>query len=230
MISGIGGGLILLLWAGLCAADQRAIASRQIHQPLVAAVIAGWLLGAPDRGLLVGMWFQLVWPAPMPIGGSMIPDTGSVAVAATILAVAMPGGEGLLLAILVGLLVAWISIPWERRLRAANERTEMRVLARECRGLGRAIAGGVAGPFLRGVGCALFALVAAAIVRQSTGARAPAPSSGALTIALLGGAAVVGLSGLLARIQTEAGRRWLPWTAAGLAIGAAGRLALEAFR
>lgn len=230
MIPGVGGGWILLVWAGLCAADQRALASRQFHQPLVAAVIAGWILGAPDRGLLVGLWFQLVWPAPMPIGGTMLPDTGSVAVAATALAVAVPGGEGLLLAILLGLLIAWISIPWERRLRAANQRKEMAILARGGRGLGMAVAGGVAGPFLRGATCALFGLIVASVAKRLTGPPAPASFSNALTIALIGGAAVLGLSGLLAHAQTEAGRRWLPWTAGGLAVGAAGRLLLEVLR
>jgi mannose/fructose/N-acetylgalactosamine-specific phosphotransferase system component IIC len=227
---GIGSALVLLVWAGLCAADQRAIGSRQIHQPLVAAVVAGWILGAPDRGLLVGLWLQLVWPAPMPIGGALLPDTGSVAVVAAILATAVPGGEGFLLAILFALLIAWISIPWERRLRTVNARTEERILANDGEGLGRAILGGVAGPFLRGVACATLALAVSAAARRWIEPLPPTHISGSLTASLIGGAGTLGLSGLLARVQTETGRTWFSWAAGGLVAGAAGRLILEALR
>ncbi len=222
--------LILLVWAGLCAADQRAIGSRQIHQPLVAAVVAGWILGAPDRGLLVGLWLQLVWPAPMPIGGALLPDTGSVAVAAAILATAVPGGEGFLIAILFGLLIAWLSIPWERRLRTINARVEERILAGEGADLDRAILGGVAGPFFRGVACAALALMISVAAGRWIEPLPATHVSGSLTASLIGGAGTLGLSGLLARVQTETGRTWFSWTAGGLIAGAAGRLLLEALR
>jgi mannose/fructose/N-acetylgalactosamine-specific phosphotransferase system component IIC len=227
---GIGTALVLLAWAGLCAADQRAIGSRQIHQPLVAAVVAGWILGAPDRGLLVGLWLQLVWPAPMPVGGALLPDTGSVAVAAAVLAAAIPGGEGLLIAILFGLLIAWISIPWERGLRTANGRVEEQVLAQDGTGLGRAILGGIAGPFLRGAVCAALAIAAALAAGRWIQPLPPARMSGSLTASLIGGAGTLGLSGLLARVQTETGRSWFSWTVAGLVAGGVGRLLLEALR
>jgi mannose/fructose/N-acetylgalactosamine-specific phosphotransferase system component IIC len=227
---GIVSGLALLAWAGLCAADQRAIGSRQFHQPLVAAVVAGWILGSPERGLLAGLWLQLVWPAPMPIGGALLPDTGSVAVASAILACAVPGGEGLLVAILFGLLIARISIPWERRLRERNGAAEETALERGGSGLGRAIAGGLLGPFLRGVCCAALALVVASVARRWI---EPLPAnriSGSLTASLIGGAGTLGLSGLLAKVQMETKRNWFSWVFAGCIAGAAGRFLLEALR
>jgi mannose PTS system EIIC component len=227
---GVASGLALLAWAGLCAADQRAIGSRQFHQPLVAAVVAGWILGCPERGLLAGLWFQLVWPAPMPVGGALMPDTGSVAVAAAVLACAVPGGEGLLVAILFGLVIAWVSIPWERRLRERNGAVEERVLQNGGSGLDRAIAGGLLGPFLRGVTSAALALAGAFAARSWIEPLPVSRTSVSLTGCLIGGAGVLGVSSLLAKVQTETGRSWFSWVSAGLILGAGGRMLLEALR
>ena len=222
--------VVVLFWSGLCAADQRAIASRQLHQPIVAAVVAGWILGEPGRGLLVGLWMQLVWATPMPIGGSVLPDMGSAAVAAAVIACAVPGGVGLLVALLVGLLLAAATIPWERALRAANGAREDEALACSPVRLTGAIALGVLGPFLRGVICVAIAVLLARAVAPWVGRLPQAEISDALTKALVGGAAAVGLANLLAGAQKEGGARWYGWVAGGLLIGAGGRLLLGVWR
>jgi hypothetical protein len=193
----------LLLWAGICAADQRALGARQLHQPIVAAAGAGILLHAPERALLVGLWFQLVWVAPMPIGGVLLADTGSAAIAATIVAVAVAGPAGLGAALLVGLVVGSLSIPWERALRAGNGRIERDALGldrpgggqigigsrvaasgstfgvsggirdRSGRALDRAIIRGIAGPFMRGVLCAGIAMLCALFLAARVGGSVP---------------------------------------------------------
>lgn len=220
----------ILVWAGLCSADQRAVASRQIHQPIVAAVVTGLIFGAPERALPVGLWLQLVWPTPMPIGGALLPDTGSAAIAASLVALAVPGGEGFLIAILFGLLVAWFTIPWERRLRRANGAREERALAARGKGLTGAIALGVGGPFLRGMVAAGAGLMFARYVGGWIEPLPRTPVLGLLTKSLIGGAGALGLAGLLARVQRETGRTWFSWVSAGLLIGAAGRFLIEVSR
>lgn len=220
----------VLLWSGLCAADQRAVASRQIHQPLVASVVTGLILGAPERALPVGLWLQLVWPMPMPVGGALLPDTGSAAVAATLVALSVPGGGGFVLALLIGLLVAWFTIPWERHLRIANGIREERALSAGGLGLGWAIAIGVAGPFLRGVAFALVGFGLASLASKWIEPLPSTPAMGVLTGSLIGAAGTLGLAGLLARVQRETGRTWASWVLAGLLIGVAGRFLIEASR
>jgi mannose/fructose/N-acetylgalactosamine-specific phosphotransferase system component IIC len=212
-------------WGGVCAADQRALGARQFHQPIVAATAAGWILGAADRGLLVGLWLQLVWPVLLPLGGRILPDTGSAAVAAVLVATQIPGPTGLLAALLLGLLVARLTVPWEHALRDANERREQRALAQGGAGLGRAVALGVAGPFLRG---ALLAVLAFATARLA----APLLTSPDLAVlarpeamqrGLIGGAACVGIVALLGHFRSEAGRTGVVWIACGALLGVAAR-------
>jgi mannose/fructose/N-acetylgalactosamine-specific phosphotransferase system component IIC len=227
---GIAQGLGVLVWSGLCAADQRAVASRQIHQPLVAAVVTGLILGSPEKALPVGLWLQLVWPTPMPVGGALLPDTGSAAVVATLIALSIPGGGGFAIALVIGLLAAWFTIPWERRLRHENGIREERALASGGRGLTRAISFGVAGAFSRGVFFALMGIVLASLLAKWPGPLAPDRSFDLLTASLIGAAGTLGLAGLLARVQRETGRTWASWVLAGLLIGAAGRFLIEGSR
>ena len=214
------------VWGGLCAADQRALGARQFHQPIVAAVGAGWILGAADRGLLIGLWMQLVWAVPLPLGGRLLPDTGSAAVAATVLAVLVPGPVGLLAALLLGLLVARVTIPWERALREANERRESRALDGSWGDLRRGILLGVLGPVLRGVLLALSACLIGALAASSLGSVEVVTIGrlAALQPAVIGGAACVGLAVLLLHFQSEVGRTGMRWIAGGALLGAAARL------
>ncbi len=230
MTAGIAQGLGVLLWSGLCSADQRAVASRQIHQPLVASVVTGLILGSPEAALPVGLWLQLVWPAPMPIGGALLPETGSAAVVATLISLSLPGGIGFAIALLVGLVIAWLTIPWERRLRYANGVREERAFASGGSGLTRAVAMGVAGAFSRGLVLAAAGLILARTLPRWIPPADPHPAFGLLTGSLIGGACTLGLASLLARVQRETGRTWASWVLAGLAIGAAGRFLIEGSR
>lgn len=216
----------LAVWGGLCSADQRALGARQIHQPIVAGVVAGWILGDVDRGLLVGLWLQLVWAVPLPFGGRLLPDSGSAAVAAVIMASLVAGPAGLLAALLFGLLVARLSIPWERALREANERRERAAFSGPGGNLGRAVALGVAGPFLRGVCLSLVAVPAAVPVALCLRSIGPVGAGhlAALQQGLLGGAAVMGLALLLLHFRSEVTGSRMRWIVGGLLLGAAVRL------
>jgi hypothetical protein len=215
----------LLAWSALCAADQRALGGRQLHQPLVAAVVAGALLGDVERGLLLGLWFQLVWILLLPVGGVILPDTASAAVAAAILAARVPGVLGLGAGIVGGLAIGAASVPWEHALRRGNARREARAL--ESGRFGGAILHGLLGPAARGALCAGLALGAAVPLR----ALAPRLSSStetevALASALFGGAALTGLTRVAWHTSTELGGRGWAWILLGFCGGLAARWVL----
>jgi hypothetical protein len=217
---------LVLAWSGWCAADQRVLASRQIHQPLVAAVVAGLLLGHPERGLLLGVWMQLVWAAPLPVGGALLPDTGSAAVSATIISVMLPGEWGLLFGIVFGLIVAWTSIGWERRLRSQNERIEGLVRSQGGGRLPLAVASDFIGTFLRGLFYAAASFACGGLIgRFAWGIPYGFDSIGPVVrVGLIGGAAAVGYANLVLRFHTEAGSRAIGWIVGGLILGGCIRL------
>lgn len=212
----------VLIWAALCAADQRALGSRQLHQPLVAAIVAGALLGDALRGMWVGLWLQLVWAVLLPIGGVILPDVGSASVVAAILAVGLPGPAGVAIGLAGALAVAGISIPWERSLRMSNARRERRAL--QTGSFGGSVAHGVGGPALRGALCAGLALLASIGLRPwpvlEAGGRAARIEWLPL---LLYGAMVAGLARIARHVLAETGRSGWRWLALGAGAGVAAR-------
>jgi len=81
-----------------------------ISRPLVAATAAATLLGEPGRGLLVGATLEMFALETLPFGASRYPEWGSAAVVSGGL-FAMHGDTssgGLTVAVLAGLVCAWI--------------------------------------------------------------------------------------------------------------------------
>ncbi len=70
----------------LCGLDRIAVFQVMLSRPLVAAPLAGWLLGSPGLGLQVGVMMELLWLARLPVGAAIPPDDTQVAVAASVLA------------------------------------------------------------------------------------------------------------------------------------------------
>lgn len=219
-----------LIWTGICAADQRALGGRQLHQPIVAAVGIGLILGDPERALFIGLWMQLVWSTPMPVGGRLLPDTGSAAASAAIVSVLLPGWPGLAAALLLGLLIARLTISWEYSLRRHNGKRERDAISGgNAIGL-RAILLGVAGPFLRGMIFAALAIGAGLLMNRVAGSAEswPIAETGMVVEAMIGGAICVGLAALLLRFRTEIGRSGLAYIVGGILAGAAVRFILLA--
>lgn len=85
-------GTILALGAAtavLAGLDRTAALQVMISRPLVVGPVIGWLLGAPQNGLLIGSLVELLWLARMPVGASIPPDDTQVAIGATCLSVAL---------------------------------------------------------------------------------------------------------------------------------------------
>lgn len=89
-------GYLLTGAVAVCAGlDRTAALQLMISRPIVVAPLTGWLLGAPLVGLQVGALVELLWLGRLPVGAAIPPDDTQVAIASTLLTVAM--GERLAL-------------------------------------------------------------------------------------------------------------------------------------
>ncbi len=119
------GAALMAVVAGL---DRTAALQVMLSRPLVAAPLTGWLLGAPQSGLLVGSAVELLWLGRLPVGAAIPPDDTQVAVGATTLSVCMGQTLGLhgpgfvLLCVLVALPIGKIGQVFDRLVRNWNNR------------------------------------------------------------------------------------------------------------
>jgi mannose PTS system EIIC component len=72
---------------GFVGLDRTAAGQFMISQPIVAAPLAGWLLGDAAAGLVVGAVLELIWVLDMPVGGFVPADVTVSAVTATTVAI-----------------------------------------------------------------------------------------------------------------------------------------------
>ena len=72
--------LPIALLGGLLGLDVVSFPQAMISRPLVAATIAGWLIGDSATGLLVGAALELIALDTLPFGASRYPEWGSAAV------------------------------------------------------------------------------------------------------------------------------------------------------
>ena len=81
------------LVGGIIGLDRTAAGQFMISQPIVAAPLAGWLLGDATAGLIIGAMLELIWVLDMPVGGFVPADATVSAVTATaVAALTCPGG------------------------------------------------------------------------------------------------------------------------------------------
>lgn len=202
---------VVMLWAGIAAADETAAFQSMLHQPLVSCTVIGALLGDPSAGLWVGVALQAVWSGLLPLGATSYPDVpvGSVVgAAASVLALragAAPGA-GAALGVAAGLVVGVLGSGTVRALRRAGARLGPAADAAADRGdtarivlinLAGAAASFVRGAVLAGAGLAAVAGVAPAMVGQAGAALGRAPVEPVLGVGL----------GVLAATFAAGGRR-----------------------
>jgi mannose/fructose/N-acetylgalactosamine-specific phosphotransferase system component IIC len=103
--------------------DSVTVGQTMLSRPLVGATVAGTVCGAPAAGLLAGVLLEAVALETLPVGASRYPDWAPAGVAAgAIAASAEPLAPAVALAVLVGLMVAWVSGASMISLRHANGR------------------------------------------------------------------------------------------------------------
>jgi len=71
----------------ICGLDRVAIFQIMVSRPIVAAPLAGLVLGDPLAGLQVGLLVELLWLARLPVGAAVPPDDTQVAIAATVMVI-----------------------------------------------------------------------------------------------------------------------------------------------
>lgn len=117
------------LVALVCGLDRVAVLQIMISRPIVAAPLAGWLLGDMEVGLQVGLMIELLWLARLPVGAAVPPDDTQVAIAGTVLSIAMgkllgiDGIEFILLCLLVAIPFGKFGQFFDRFARTRNRRT-----------------------------------------------------------------------------------------------------------
>jgi mannose/fructose/N-acetylgalactosamine-specific phosphotransferase system component IIC len=148
--------LPLALLGAILGLDVVSFPQAMISRPLVAATAAALLLGDPVRGLLVGATLEMFALETLPFGASRYPEWGSAAVVSGALYVVNvdPGPGALTVAVLAGLVSAWIGSWSMVQLRKLNARLAQRQHDAVAAGSKRVVEGlqvfGLTADFVRG--------------------------------------------------------------------------------
>lgn len=111
----------LLLLGGWMAVDGTSVGQFMVSRPLVAATLAGWVMGDAVAGLAVGLLLELLHLAVLPVGAARFPESGPAAVVAGSLhaaAAAIPGA--LLMSVGFALVWEWVGGATLRAVRQIN--------------------------------------------------------------------------------------------------------------
>ena len=100
--------VLLSLLGGVLAVDGTSVGQFMVSRPLVAGVLAGWILGDPMGGLWVGGILELLLLSDLPVGGARFPESGPATVAAVAASAAAPWPGGLALGVMCGLVVGQV--------------------------------------------------------------------------------------------------------------------------
>jgi mannose/fructose/N-acetylgalactosamine-specific phosphotransferase system component IIC len=191
-----------------------------IARPLVAGVVAGWIVGDVPTGATIGVILELFALDLLPVGAARYPDYGTGAVAATLAAGGAPDVFGLGLAVLLGLVIAygaqasiqlmreWTARDVRRMAQALDAGDPAAIRRMHFRGLGR--------DALRAFTLSALSVFGAVAVRAlpTAGVR----STALLQLAAFGAAVGIGFLGAARLAGREVGRVWL---VAGLLTGMA---------
>lgn len=193
-----------------------------ISRPIVAATLAGALIGQPGRGLVIGVALEFFALESLPFGASRYPEWGSAAVVGGALFAMTPENTpaAMTVATLAALLTASIGGTSMVALRRWNAgRAHLREAGLE-RGSGSTVVAlqltGMTADLVRGglitlLGLAIFVPLRTAILGTFT---FPGTLSRAVVVSV---ASAVGLAAVWKVTQSTPGARW--WLLAGLAVG-----------
>lgn len=209
--------LLLALLGGVVALDATSLGQLMLSRPLVAATLAGWAVGAPAQGALVGVVLEVLHLGVLPVGAARYPEPGPPAVAAgAVWPLSDGSGEVLVLVVLFALAWEWLCGISVQRLRQFNTRfsvsettTDVDPAALERRHLAAMAADLVRGVALTAAGIGLLGSVVGLLPPG-----APAERLGPLVVG------AVTAAGLAAALRSF-GLRRVPLFLAGAAGGAA---------
>ena len=208
---------LLLAWGTLAGMDLVSWPQLLLHRPIVAATVAGLIVGDVEAGLLIGLVLELFALDVLPVGAVRYPDYGPPAVAATAGAAGLPPAQALALMIPTALALAVLGGRTHSFIRQANSRTIAAISGELAAGSTNAIRRvqrtGLARDLIRSAALTALALGATLAVR-----RIPVdPFTARALAAALGGAALAAALGGALRSAGRGAR--LRWLAAGLGAG-----------
>jgi PTS system mannose-specific IIC component len=115
--------LMLVLFGGVVAIDGTSFGQFMISRPLVAATLAGALVGNPIHGALIGGILEAFHLSVLPVGAAKYPEGGPAAVVGgAIYATSDLAASTLLLTLVIVLGLEWLGGESVRILRQANVR------------------------------------------------------------------------------------------------------------
>lgn len=167
--------LPLALLGGILGLDVVSFPQAMISRPLVAATLAGALLGEPLHGLLVGAALEMIALETLPFGASRYPEWGSAATVggATFASFPSQPAGSMAMAVIAALATAWVggwtmvklrerNAAWARGRRAALDAgARGTVIGLQLRGLTADLARGAV---LTAVAMLCFAPLAEAVI------------------------------------------------------------------
>lgn len=209
--------VFLLAWGTLAGMDLVSWPQLLLHRPIVAASIAGLIVGDAEAGLLIGVILELFALDVLPVGAVRYPDYGPPAVGAAAGAAGLPPVQGVALLIPVALVLALLGGRTHSVIRQANSRTIAAMSGELAAGSASAIRRvqrtGLARDLIRSAALTALTLGTALAVR-----RIPIdPTTARALAAALGGGALAAAAGGALRSAGRGAR--LRWLAAGLGVG-----------
>ena len=211
----------LLLWGTVVGLDLATVAQVMVARPMVAAAVAGWIVGDVQSGLIIGVVLELFALEVLPFGAARYPDYGVGAVSAVATAAGAPGLLGVGMGIAVGLVVAYLG---EIAIQLVRQQTAMDVQRRreaidsgDVNAIYRTHLRGIRRDAQRALGLAGLGLLIATVVRHT----APVTLGGAVLLSAVAmgvGLGTTFVSGL--RIARHAHGGWV-WLVTGLLAGVA---------
>ncbi|MDX1566299.1 MAG: PTS sugar transporter subunit IIC [Longimicrobiales bacterium] len=211
--------LVLALLGGALTLDQTSFGQFMLARPLVSGALAGWILGAPEAGILAGALLEVLFLPAFPVGGARFPEGGPAGVVGAAASVAAgTGAAGLALGVALGTVWGLLGGASVGALRRINERIAPQTENGEVQPA-RIVAGHVSGlvlDFCRGSVLTGVGVVVAELVGPEAGAAWPLAET--TTVRALAVVATLSLGGLLGGLGGW--KRAPGYLAGGLLLGA----------
>lgn len=208
----------LVLWGTLAGIDLVTAPQGLLSRPLVAATVAGAIVGNVESGIVAGMVLELYALDVLPIGAARYPDFGAASVGAAAAAALVPlefvPGVAGLVALPVAVFGGWTV----QQLRRFNSASVTRRLERVSAGDARAIWELQRNGFLRDAARSLALVIVALLTAAIVGSVAweSVRHAELLSWATIAGGFIAAIGGALRSAGSGARRRWY---AVGVATG-----------
>ncbi len=205
------GVVILVIWGTITALDLVSVPQGLLSRPLVAGMVAGWLVGDVEAGTRMGVLFECFALDVLPIGAVRYPDYGPATVVATALAAGAPWEFGLGAGVALGLVLAVLGGWTLQYVRRWNARAIQQRAAALAAGEGNAIRllqyGGLVRDGLRGAALTAAGLAVASLIALHVAL--DRRTAVGLTLIAIGGGLSAAVSGAIRSAGRGARLRWL---------------------